>query len=266
MTAVTAPKTAHQVPAAALDESDGITFGRLVHVELRKLVDTRAGRWLLIAIGVITVLVMGIMLFTAQAKDMTFENFLLGSAVPQGILLPILGILAVTTEWSQRTGLVTFTLEPRRSRVAAAKLVSAVIMALVAVAVALAIAALATVIAVTTRDGIGSWSLGASILGGAVLLQVLEVAQGVGFGMLLLNTPAAIVAYLALPTAWSILGGLISGLEPYAKWLDMGRTSEPLLAGTMNTDAWLHLSVSAGVWVVLPIALGAWRLIRREVK
>ena len=40
-------------------------------------------------------------------------------------LLPILAIMLVTSEWSQRTALVTFTLEPRRSRVVLAKLVVA---------------------------------------------------------------------------------------------------------------------------------------------
>ena len=42
-----------------------------------------------------------------------------------GILLPVLGILLVTSEWSQRTAMVTFTLEPSRSRVIAAKFVVA---------------------------------------------------------------------------------------------------------------------------------------------
>ena len=38
------------------------------------------------------------------------------------ILLPIIGILLVSSEWSQRTALITFTLVPKRMRVMSAKI------------------------------------------------------------------------------------------------------------------------------------------------
>jgi ABC-type transport system involved in multi-copper enzyme maturation permease subunit len=248
------------------EDIPGIGFGRLVHVELRKLVDTRAGRWLIIAIGLITAAVMAVMLFTGDRGDLTFENFTLMSAIPQGVLLPVLGILAVTSEWSQRTGLVTFTLEPRRGRVAAAKLLAAGLVGLLAVALAFAVGALANLVGMVARDGAGSWHFGGAMLAGAVLLQVIGVAQGVAFGMLLLNTPAAIVAYFALPMAWSIAGGLVSALSPVADWLDLSRTTAPLIDGGLAGQDGLKLAASVGVWVVLPLAVGVWRLLRREVK
>ena len=43
-----------------------------------------------------------------------------------GYFLPILIIMLVTSEASQRNGLVTFTLEPRRSRVVVAKFIAGV--------------------------------------------------------------------------------------------------------------------------------------------
>ena len=82
-------------------------------VELRKMADTRAGLWLLIAIG------------AGHRRD--HDDLLLGRrperpglpatssaspATPQGFLLPVLGILLITSEWGQRTALVTFTLVP----------------------------------------------------------------------------------------------------------------------------------------------------------
>lgn len=265
----TAVHDAPQAPTGATEPRAGVAgigFGRLVRVELRKLVDTRAGRWLLIAIVAITALVVGIMLFAADAEEMTFGNFVGMTATPQAILLPILGILAVTSEWSQRTGLVTFTLEPRRGRVAGAKLVAALLVGVLAVAVAIAVGALANVLGSVAFGGAGTWDFEASFLGGALLMQLLGVAQGVAFGMVLLNTPAAIVAYLALPTAWSILAGMVSSLDAWAEWLDLGRTMAPLLEGGMTGSAWAHLAVSATVWVLLPLAVGVWRLLRREVK
>ena len=41
------------------------------------------------------------------------------------LILPVLGILLVTSEWSQRTGLTTFALVPQRERVIVAKLIGA---------------------------------------------------------------------------------------------------------------------------------------------
>ena len=44
------------------------------------------------------------------------------------LLLPVMGILLVTSEWSQRTDMTTFALEPHRSRVIMAKLVTGVVL------------------------------------------------------------------------------------------------------------------------------------------
>ena len=99
----------------------GIPMSRLIRVELRKLVDTRAGRWLLLGIALVTVGAVAVYTLAADASELTFEHFVNVSVLPLSWLLPVLGIMAVTSEWTQRTGLVTHTLEPRRSRVLAAK-------------------------------------------------------------------------------------------------------------------------------------------------
>ena len=93
-----------------------VSMTTLVKVEMRKMVDTRAGKWLLITIGAITALIMLIFLLAAHTKDHQFTNYMGIAATPQGFLLPVLGILLVTQEWGQRTGMVTFTLEPHRAR------------------------------------------------------------------------------------------------------------------------------------------------------
>ena len=114
--------------AVAPDPSvTAVPFSRLLRVELRKLVDTRAGFWLLTSIGAITAVVVVVFLLAADPDQLTFINFVGATATPQSLLLPVLGILAVTAEWSQRTGLVTFTLEPNRARTAVAKLTAVVL-------------------------------------------------------------------------------------------------------------------------------------------
>jgi len=240
-------------------------FPRLVAVELRKLVDTRAGLWLLVVIGLVTAATVALTLLTTDPARLTFATLALRTALPQGLLLPVLGILAATSEWSQRTGLVTFTLEPRRLRVGAAKLVAATVVALLAVVVALAVGAVANLVGQHWLDGNGSWSLDAGQVGGAVLLQVLGVAQGVAFGAAIGSSAAAIVAFLVLPTLWTVLCALVSWLAEPARWLDLGVTSAPLLEGSMAGDDWARLTTSVAVWVLLPLAVGAARLVRREV-
>ena len=98
-----------------------VPLTRLVKVEMRKMVDTRAGLWLIIAIVAITALITVIFFFAAPDDERTFLNYMGVMATPQGFLLPVLGILLITQEWSQRTGMVTFTLEPHRGKVIGAK-------------------------------------------------------------------------------------------------------------------------------------------------
>ena len=55
------------------------------------------------------------------------------------VLLPVLGIMLVTSEWGQRTAMVTFALEPRRPRVILAKLVTGLVLTLATAAFAITI-------------------------------------------------------------------------------------------------------------------------------
>ena len=109
---------------------------RLTLVELRKLADTRAGLWLLIVIGLAAVAHRPlILLLAAPDAEQTFAGFFAFGLLPAGVLLPVLGILSMTSEWSQRTALTTFTLVPQRGRVVAAKLAAAVLIAVIAATV-----------------------------------------------------------------------------------------------------------------------------------
>nr|WP_076470563.1 ABC transporter permease [Micromonospora avicenniae] len=237
---------------------------RLTAVELRKLADTRAGLWLLIIIGLTTAVIVTLQLVFADAADQTFANFFVPSLLPVGVLLPVLGILSVTAEWSQRTALVTYALVPRRERVVVAKLAAVVLAALASVATSLAVAAVGTLIA-GTSGGAGSWEFDETLLLNSVVFQVANALMGVAFGLLLLNTPLAIVTYLLLPTAWSIVGGLVPALHRPAGWLDTGRTMEPLFTTSLDADQWARLAVSLVVWLLVPLAAGLVRTLRREV-
>ena len=73
--------------------------------------------------------------------DHTFQSVLDAGLQPAAILLPVLGILAVTSEWSQRTGLITFVLVPVRSRVLGAKLIASLLLAVAMLAMSVAVVA-----------------------------------------------------------------------------------------------------------------------------
>ncbi|WP_406831494.1 ABC transporter permease [Pedococcus sp. KACC 23699] len=243
-----------------------VPFARLVLVELRKQLDTRAGRWLLVTIGLVVAVIVTIMLFVGGGAH-GYEGYFGATSLPLMLLVPIVGILAATAEWSQRTGLTTFALEPRRHRVVLAKVVASLGAAAASFVTALGLAAVANLIAVQVRGADSPWQLSAGMLWGVALVLVLSLAQGVGFGLSLLNTPAAIVAYLVLPTVWSIVTGLVEQMRTVGQWLDIGSATEPLLEGAaMQARDWAQVGTSSLLWVVLPLAIGLWRVRRSEVK
>jgi ABC-2 type transport system permease protein len=253
-------------PARTLDVSGTprVPFTRLVSVELRKMYDTRAGFWLLISIGAITALAMILLLLVGQDSDHTFSSFMGASATPQGFLLPVLGILLITSEWSQRTTLTTFALEPSRSRIVAAKVVAALVLGLVAVVLAMVIAALATSVA----GGTDAWkNIGLDDIGKYTILQLSGILMGLAFGLLLLNSAAAIVLYFVLPIAFSIVTSIWTALHDVQPWIDTGTSQAPLFGGEhMSGEQWGQLATSSALWIALPLAVGLWRVIRAEVK
>ena len=213
-----------------LSQTPKVPLARLVRVELRKMADTRAGMWLLIAIALITAAIVTIFSFAAPESEHTFLNFMGVTATPQGLLLPVLGILLITSEWSQRTALVTFTLTPVRGHVLTAKVIAA-------------------------------------LLFGFAAIQTIGVLQGLAFGLVLLNSAGAIVAFLLLPTVFNILAGFWSAMSEARPWVDLAYAQEPLFMDqNLGSDEWLHLASGFPIWVLLPFVVGTIRVLRREVK
>ena len=231
---------------------------RLSRVELRKMVDTRAGFWLLAIVALLAVAVPVIVLIVGNEEDKAFGSLLTGTTFFTSILLPIVGILAVTSEWSQRTALSTFTLVPERWRVMVAKIVAALLLGVATVVVCLVVSLLGAGI------GGGEMDVSASAIGSVLLFQLLGMLGGFALGALFLNSPIAIVMYFALPTAVGILGGLIESFPD--DWVDTSQTFEPLAENEMAGGDWSRLLVSALIWIALPLVLGIIRLQRAEVK
>ena len=138
------------------------TLPRLVAIELRKTVDTRAGFWLLAASALLAIVVVGLTLAFGHATDLMFGVFFARTVGTVGVLLPVVGVLAITSEWSQRTAVTTFALVPRRERVIAAKLLAGLLVALASVAVCLAISLAATALGPAIGHADGRFDVAAS--------------------------------------------------------------------------------------------------------
>jgi ABC-2 type transport system permease protein len=253
-------------PGSGLAPGDGIPFRRLVRAELRKLTDTRASRWLLVAIAAATPVVIAVMLAVAAPRDLTFSKLVDFTVTPQKLLLPALGILAMTSEWSQRTGLVTFTLVPSRRRVLAAKGTATLSLGVIAIALVFAVAAVGNLLA-GLRHGNGSWAFGAPGFGEIALVQVSALLEGLAFGMLLRTSAAAIATYYVLPTAWSALFSVTASLKHVAPWFDLNQAQGTLYTpGQITGTGWLQLLAASSIWILLPLAAGAARALRGEIK
>jgi ABC-type transport system involved in multi-copper enzyme maturation permease subunit len=259
-----APTVAPGVAAERHGSRTGIGIWRLTWVELRKLADTRSGLWLLIVIALAAAATAAIMLAAADDAEQTFAGFFAFGLVPASVLLPVLGILSMTSEWSQRTALTTFTLVPARGRIVVAKLVAAVLIAVATTAAAAVLSAAGNLIAIGT-GGDGDWHIDAALVGQLLTNQVVFVLMGSAFGALLMNSPLAIVLYFAIPTLWTVLGEMVRWLHTAAGWIDVNMTSVPLSEPGMTGEQWARFGVASLVWVALPLALGTVRVLRREV-
>jgi hypothetical protein len=252
MTAVAAPGFA---PAPSTS--------RLFAIELRKTVDTRAGFWLLLSSVLAVIGVAAVTLAAHHQRSVTFGLLLDRTVGTTSIALPILGILAITSEWSQRSALTTFALVPRRERVIVAKLLAgaAIALASVAVCVLTSLAANALVPVLTGADA--RWDVAAGGLAAAVPFTVMWMLAGAALGLLVMSSAPAIALSFVLPSGVLALAAVI----PDLRWIDLGTTAGELNAAhpAISAQDWAHLGAGVALWVLAPLAIGFVRLRRRDM-
>ncbi len=246
-----------------VDRTSGPSFVRLTRIELRKSVDYRAGRWILGAIAALSVLALGWRVWNAGDSAIGMMRFVDSAMTPVVLLVPVLGILAMSSEWSQRTALTTFTLSPRRVRVLLAKVVAALLLSLALFVTVMALTAVAVALAgLITGDPV-SWHLDGRAVGGELVAQLLYVLMGAGFGALIPITGVALTAFFVAPTLYGIVSSAV--LKSAGEWFDVfaafGRLSTFEMAGKTAQTV-----TSVGLWVAVPLVLGLWLSTRREVK
>ena len=247
-----------------------IPVGRLVGVELRKSFDTRSGLWLLAGLGLAAVLTTGAIIAWAPAAQLTYSQFTLAIGVPMTIILPIIAVLSVTSEWSQRSGLATFTLVPHRGRVLGAKAVAAGLVTVPATAAAFGVGAVGNVAGAALAGLDPVWDQGWSDVGFFAFGQTLLLLTGFVLGALIRNSSGAVVAYMLYGfVAPGLLAFLAFNQEWFADarpWVDAKYNQDALLRGALAGDGWSHLAVTSLLWLVVPMVVAVVNVLRSEVK
>lgn len=247
-----------------------IPMSRIIGVELRKMFDTRSGFWLMVSIGVLSVLATGAVILWADDASLTYDSFAAAIGLPMTVILPVIAMLSVTSEWSQRTGLATFTFVPSRSRVIGAKAACAVGVGVVSMLVAAGIGALGNLLGSSLAGVPTVWDISVMQFSMIVVGTVLNMMIGFMLGLLLRSSAAALVAYFVYQFVLSSLTVLLASTQDWfadiQPWVDFNYSQGQLFDIVPNAEQWAQLGVSGFFWLVLPLAIGLRLVLRSEVK
>ena len=243
---------------------------RIVGIELRKMFDTRSGFWMLMSIAITATLATGAVILWAPDSEITYDNFAAAIGFPMSVILPMLAILSVSSEWTQRSGLSTFTLIPHRGRVISAKAVATVIVGVGSMIVAMAIGALGNILGAAITGVDTTWDISFQTLNLIILANVLGMMFGFTLGVVIRNSAGAIVGYfvsmLVLPGLFELLAANAAWFRDAQPWVDFPFARGELFEGGMAASDWAHLATTTGIWIVVPLAIGLRRVTRAEVK
>ena len=259
------------LPAAEARTFDPIPFGRLLRVELRKMFDTRAGFWMLASIVITATLATAAVVAFAPDAELTYGSFGAAVGVPMAVILPILAALSVTSEWSQRSGLTTFTLVPHRHRVIAAKALGSVLVGVTAIPVAFAVGAIGNLVGPAIAGTDPVWDMTLTMFWQITLGNVLGLLMGFTLGVLLRNSAAAVVTYFVysfvLPPLTELLAATQEWFRDVRGWVDPNFAQGQLFNDqALTATQWAHVGVTGLVWLVVPLAVGIGLVLRSEVK
>ena len=247
-----------------------IPLSRITAVELRKTVDTRSGFWLITGGAIIAAIATVATVLFVPDSDLAYGAFAAAIGMPLSVLLPMAAILAVTSEWSQRTGLSTFTLVPHRGRVVRVKLAATLLVGAGSIALAFAIGALGNVIGSRLAGVPLTWDISVGHAATIFIADGLGMLVGFTLGVLIRNSRGAIVAYfvyaLVLPAALGALAAVQPWFRDRQGWVDFQFASTRLYDDGLVGSDWAHLATSGLLWLALPLAIGLRMVVRSEVK
>jgi len=261
---------ADQVRTGRRTEFAPIPLSRVVRVELRKMFDTRSGFWLIASIGITGLIATIATIAFASDQDITYYNFAKAIGFPITVILPMVALLSITSEWSQRSGLTTFTYVPNRGRVVWAKTLSSIAVAIASMVFAFAVGAVGNVVGSTIAGTSTVWDLSVGHALTIVLGNLTCLLTGTMLGMLLRSSAGGLVTYFVLTLVVPNLSSLLADSQAWFKdlqpWVDLPFAQTFLFEGMHTGAQWAHVATTVGLWIVIPGFFGLRRVMRSEVK
>ena len=247
-----------------------VPLSRVTRVELRKMFDTRSGFWLMASIVIAALVSTVATILFAPESDLTYYTFAKAIGFPMTVILPMIAVLSITGEWSQRSGLTTFTLVPHRSRVILAKVIASVTVGVASMLFALAIGVVGNLVGTTMAGTDLVWDVSVAHAVDIVIGSLLCLLTGTMLGLLFRSSPVALVAYfvyaLLVPTVSGLLATSQQGYRDLQPWVDLNYAQSFLFEGTLTGAQWAHLAVTVTVWLALPAMIALRLVTRSEVK
>jgi ABC-2 type transport system permease protein len=264
MTAITTDQV--RVPRAAVHQ---IPLTRTVRVELRKMFDTRSGFWLIASIAITGLIATVATVAFAPDDDLTYYTFAKAIGFPITVILPMVALLSITSEWSQRSGLTTFTYVPNRRMVVSAKTLSSITVAIASMLFAFAIGAVGNVVGSSIAGTPTVWDVSVGHALTIVLGNLTCLLTGTMLGMLLRSSAGGLVTYFVITLLVPTMSGLLATSQEWfanlQPWVDLNFAQGFLFQGMTSAAQWAHVATTVAIWIVLPGILGLRFVMRSEV-
>jgi len=189
------------------------------------------------------------------------------------LILGVLGVLLFSGEFTTGSAVSTFLASPRRLRVMSAKIV---LIVLLTGLTQLASSLIAFVVAKPIAEKynlvleFGSQSF-QSVLWYGTLAVIMAALIGLALGVLLRNSAGGITVlagvFFVLPIIMAILGAIVDWSQNISAFLpdQLGMSLATPLGTPTDLELWQQLSGIAG-WIIIPLALGAVLLAKRDIK
>lgn len=194
-----------------------------------------------------------------------------GTSFMSVLLISVIAAASVTGEFGFGTIRPTFTATPRRTRVVVAKAIVLTVLALEIQVTVVVVGWLAASSIAESRGAtidLGSVDAGAVTLGGTIILAVLMALVGLGLGLLVRSTPAAVAALILWPLlVENLLGGLLGVIfdsSGIASWMPFRAGFGIATLDPFDGPTRLVGGLYFGAVALALVAFGAWNVNRRD--
>lgn len=233
-------------------------LSRAVRVEFRKLGNTR-GRAALLTLTAVLPGVLSVLIVSIDTSATPAYALNLGFA-PAYVLAPMLAIVTIAGEYSQRTGLSTFAAEPWRLVVAVAKMATLLTFTIAVILLTTA----ATVASAAVWAGTSVWDSPkdlASALFAALVTMITNTLLASAIAFLLPTVAISVVIFLVFTAS---IDSLMSPFGEVGQALRYNAAVDALAAGNGSDISTLTPALLA--WLVAPLCVGVITFTRRDVK